>query len=87
MTATADKFSDDPTIPAVGSHGTITPSDSTVLSPTTRALWVGGAGDVAVTFIDGSTGTFQGVAAGTLLPCKVTKVMAATTATKILGLY
>lgn len=64
----------------------ITKSDSTVLSPTPRAIYVGGAGDLAVTMIDGTTVTFSGVPAGTTLPIRCSKVMAATTATNILGL-
>lgn len=67
---------------------TITKSDSTILSPNCRALYVGGAGDVAVRMLDGSTPTFSGVLAGTILPIQVDKVLSAgTTATLMLGLY
>ena len=66
----------------------VTKSDSTIFSQPTRALWVGGAGDVAVKYIDGSTDTIQAVAAGTLLPIRVTQVLSTgTTATKISGMY
>lgn len=61
----------------------VTPSDSTVL--TSRAVWVGGAGDLSVR-LSGATGTtvvFTAVPAGTLLPISVVRVMAATTATNI----
>lgn len=66
----------------------VTPNDSTVLE-TTRALWVGGAGNVAVVFADGGSAvTLTGVAAGTMLPVQVTKVMSTnTTATTITALY
>lgn len=65
----------------------VTKSDSTVLSPT-RALWVGGAGDLSVIFAgDTAAVTIAGVLAGTLLPFQVTKVMAATTATNVVALY
>lgn len=65
----------------------VTKSDSTVI-PECRALWVGGAGDLSVVFADGGNAvTLSGVAAGTLLPIRVTKVMAATTATLITALY
>jgi len=65
----------------------VTKSDTTVI-PECRALWVGGAGDVAVVFADGGSAvTLSGVAAGSLLPIRVTKVMAATTATLIVALY
>lgn len=65
----------------------VTKSDSTDLG-VTRALWVGGAGDLAVQFVDtATTVTLTGVPAGTLLPIQVSKVMAATTATSITALY
>jgi ethanolamine utilization microcompartment shell protein EutS len=64
---------------------TVTPSDTTVLS-SVRALYIGGAGDVAVTMQDGSTGTLAAVPAGSILPIQCTKVMAATTATNIRAL-
>jgi hypothetical protein len=68
------------------SAAAVTPSDATTF-PATRALWVGGAGAVAVVFADGSSATLSGVPAGTLLPLAVTKVMATgTTATLIVSL-
>jgi hypothetical protein len=73
--------------PATGGFA-IAKSDSTVLAQPTRAVWVGGAGDLAVTYLDGTTDTLTAVPAGTLLPIRVTKVMATgTTATAISGLY
>lgn len=66
----------------------ITKSDDTVLEPPTRAVWVGGAGDLAVRYFDGSTDVIQSVAAGTMLAIRVDKVLSTgTTATKISGLY
>lgn len=66
----------------------VTPSDTTVFTNTHRALYIGGAGDVAVRMVrDGSVLTFSAVAAGTMLPLSVDKVMATnTTATSILAL-
>ena len=65
----------------------VTASDSTDLG-VTRALWVGGAGNLAVQFVNAATTvTLTGVPAGTLLPIQVTKVMAATTATSIVAIY
>jgi hypothetical protein len=65
----------------------LTKSDSTVI-PVTRALWVGGVGDVAVTFADGGVVTLSAVPAGTLLPVRVTKLMSTnTTATLVVALY
>lgn len=65
----------------------VTKSDATILPPT-RAIYVGGAGDVAVTMADGTTGTFSAVVAGSVLPIQVTQVLSTgTTATLILALY
>lgn len=70
--------------PAV-SGSAVTPSDSTELNPPTRALWIGGAGNLAVLLADDTVAiTLVGVAAGTLLPISVTKVLSTgTTATDI----
>lgn len=66
----------------------VTKSDATIL-PVTRALYIGGAGDVAVIMAgDTSAVTFSAVPVGTLLPIQVTKVMSTnTTATLVLALY
>lgn len=72
---------------AAHSAAAVTPSDTTVL-PTTRALWVGIAGNVAVVMSDDQNSiTFVGVQAGSILPIQVTKVLATgTTATNIIAL-
>lgn len=66
----------------------VTTSDATILEPT-RALWVGGAGNVAVVFADGGSAvTLVAVPAGTMLAIQVTKVMSTnTTATSIVAIY
>jgi hypothetical protein len=66
----------------------ITPSDTTDLPALARGLWIGGAGAVRVILADDpSPVTFSGVAAGTLLPVIVRRVLATgTTATSIVGL-
>jgi hypothetical protein len=65
----------------------VTPSDTTTLGGS-RALWVGGAGNLTLDFADGATNILMsGVPAGTLLPVAVLKVKAATTATLIVALY
>jgi hypothetical protein len=54
-----------------------------------RALWIGGAGDVAV-IAEGDTAavTFAGCAAGSVVPVKAKKVMSTnTSATSIVALY
>lgn len=67
----------------------VTPSDSTDLTYTTRALYVGGAGTVVVNMNDtGSSISFVAVAAGSVLPIRVDRVRATgTTATNIVALY
>jgi hypothetical protein len=65
---------------------TVTASDSTVLGRT-RAIWVGGAGNMAVKMADGDIIVFIGITAGTMLPISVTQVRStSTTATNILAL-
>lgn len=64
----------------------VTPSDTTVLG--CRMIYVGGAGDVAVQFVDGgATVTFTAPTVGAVLPVSAYRVMAATTATAIVALY
>jgi len=72
-----------------GTHGfTITPDDNIELTDLARALYVGEAGNLAVTLFDGTVLTFVGVPAGTFLPIRVRKVRSTnTTASSILGLY
>lgn len=81
----------DITAPAYGAFA-VTKSDTTTFDGVgsnetpPRSLYVGGAGDVAVTTFKGDIVTFSAVPAGTILPICVTKVMEATTATNIVGL-
>lgn len=65
----------------------ITPNNSTVFPPT-RAIWVGGAGSVAVMMNgDIASVVLAAVPAGTMLPVSVKQVLATgTTATNIVGL-
>ena len=66
----------------------VTPSDAEPLAQPSRALYVGGDGDVSVVMMGGGTVTFSGVAAGSLLPIRVAYVRAtATTATDILAIW
>jgi hypothetical protein len=66
----------------------VTPHDSTDLSQTSRALFVGGAGNLVAVMAGGSTVTFTGVVAGSILPIRVTRVNSTnTTATSIVSIY
>lgn len=67
----------------------VTPHDSNELAYYSRALYVGGAGNVCVTLVgSGSSIVFVGVPAGTILPirCKLVK-STNTTATSIVNLW
>ena len=71
------------TAPA-GDAFAVTPSDTTRLYAT--ALYVGGAGNVVVETEGGTEVTFNAVPVGAILPIRCARVLAATTATNILGL-
>jgi hypothetical protein len=64
----------------------ITPNDSTDLAVSTRALYVGGTGNVKVDTVAGTTVTFTAVPVG-ILPVRVRRVHSTgTTATNIVGM-
>lgn len=68
----------------------VTPSNTADLpNPgVSDALWVGGAGTLAIQGTDGQTVSIAAVAAGATLPIKVRRVLATgTTATTIVALY
>lgn len=71
-----------------GSAAAITPSNSTVLSPPPTALWIGTSGTlVAVMAGNGGTVTVSVAASPPVTPLCVSQVLAATTATGIIGLW
>jgi len=53
----------------------------------TRAVYVGSKGDLAVRMKSGDEVTLKNVPAGTLLPIRVVKVLVASTASSLVGLY
>ena len=64
----------------------ITKADSDLAHPV-RSLYIGGAGNIRVTTVNGQDVTFTGVLAGTILPVSVKRVWSTnTTATGIVGL-
>lgn len=66
----------------------ITANDSVDLAAETRAIYVGGAGALALVLASGDTVTFTGLAAGTLLPVRAIRVKATgTSATLLVGLH
>jgi len=64
----------------------ITPSDSEYIVAS-RALYIGGAGDVDVLMLGGETVSFEGVPVGSWLPIRAIRVLESTTATKIVSVY
>lgn len=66
----------------------ITPSNSADLpSGITRAIYVGGAGNLVADSEKGETVTFTGMVAGQIYPLRVRRVREATTATGLVALY
>lgn len=67
----------------------ITPSDSVSLTFFTRAIYVGGAGDISVNMSDtGSAVVFKAVPVGSILPIRVSQVLATnTTASLLIALW
>jgi hypothetical protein len=78
-----DPALDSPAIHAVA----VSKSDTTLLDPVPRALYVGGAGDLVVDMLGGETGvTFSSVPAGSTLAIRAVRVKAATTASNVVAL-
>lgn len=77
-----------PGLEAPASDGfAITPHDANDLAEMTRALYVGGAGALAIVLASGASVTLSGVAGGTVLPLRLRQVKATgTTATNLVGL-
>lgn len=65
----------------------IVPNDSQSLAIATRAVYVGGGGDMRVRMLSGETVTFTGLQAGQFYPLRIVRVLATgTTATGLMGL-
>jgi len=89
-TAVADPNNpDNVLVPGFGNMVAITKSDSTVYSPPLQAIYVGGAGDVAVLpAYSGSAVTFTAPPVGTVLRVVAKKVMSTnTSATLLIGMW
>jgi hypothetical protein len=66
----------------------ITAHDTNELANVSRAIYVGGAGNIVAVMLSGQTVTFTGVLAGTILPIRVKQVKStSTTATALVNLY
>ena len=65
----------------------ISGNDSTDLANSTRSIYVGGSGNIKLTTIDGSTVTFNGAIAGSILPIRAKRIFSTgTTPTNLIGL-
>lgn len=68
----------------------VTPSDTDLLLPPSRALWVGSTGDLAVVMEGDNSNTvitFIGIPSGTWMPLRVKFVMEASTASDIVAVF
>ncbi len=54
----------------------ITPSDTALLTETTRALFIGNGGNLTLRMLSGEVLTLQNVPTGAILPLRVTAVLA-----------
>lgn len=87
MTDTFKTFARSLTSPPENAHA-IFPDDAADLPHVTRALYVGGGGDVAVRMMGGGEAVFRNLQAGSLIPIRVERVLAAgTTAGDLVGLW
>lgn len=75
------------TAPAQGAAD-ITPSDTGSLTTYTRAIYVGGDGNMRVELVSGNIVTLTGVIAGNIYPIRARQVLATgTTATALVGFW
>lgn len=66
----------------------VTPNDAAPIATTPRALYVGGAGDIAVIMKGGGEVVFVAAPAGSILPISPSHIKSSgTTATNILALW
>ena len=66
----------------------ITTSDTVSLTGVTRAVYVGGAGNITAIMSNGDAVLFSAVPVGTVLPIRCTRINAtATTATLLIAMY
>jgi hypothetical protein len=78
--------------PGLTSPGTrafaITPSDTEDLPHVTRAIYIGGSGNIVAVTQGGDEVTFASVFAGSILPVRIKRVKnTGTTATLLIGIY
>jgi len=75
------------TSPAIDGENVV-PSDSSALNNVTRALYVGGGGDLQAELVSGRQVSFTALPSGAMLPLRLTRVLATgTTATGLVALW
>jgi hypothetical protein len=85
---TPPNFTNGPTATVSYDGAAITPSDTVDLPAPARAIFVGGAGNIVLVTLGGTTLTFQGLLAGQILPVAASRVRAtSTTATNLIALF
>lgn len=89
MTASDSSFFEKGVSSPVRNAEAVTPHDSNELSAVTRAVYIGGAGNLECILADDSVAViFAGLSAGQILPIRAKVIKAgSTTATSILALY
>lgn len=71
-----------------GRYAAVAPSDSADLAFVSRAIYVGGDGNIAAVSPEGQTVTFVGVPAGTILPIRCARINSTgTTATNLVAMW
>jgi len=82
-------YNGDPTNLTPATHAfAVSPDDNNDLSVVTRYVYVGVAGDLKLTTMDGDTITLVGLAAGVLHPVRAKRIWSSVTAAQsIVGLY
>jgi len=71
--------------PAGGAEAIV---NGTTLTQPSRGIYVGGAGNLGCTMVNGTTALFVGLAAGQVYPIRITVASSATTtATNLISLY
>lgn len=85
----ADNFASNQSgLDSPASHGAVVTPGASALATSTRAVYVGGAGNLNVTLVGGETVLFSGVTAGSVLPIRCSHILSAsTTATSIVALW
>ncbi len=72
----------------ISNGAAVTPNDSTDLTTSSRALWIGTGGDINLTTVDGTTLLLKNVPSGTMLPVRAARVRStSTTASDIVALW